>query len=1051
LDIAEEISSAVTSLLSSSGAHRLLVVLDQAEQLFTRTSEEARERFAILLREATAGPMRVVATLRSDHLDPLSRLAADTSLPVATFLLNPLNRDMLRLVITGPAREAGIGIDDELVARLVDDTGGGEALPLLAFVLERLAGVRRGGALSAEDYERLGGVQGALRGQANDALAAARAATRRTESDVLNGLLRLVKINDFGQVASRPIPKENLPEEVRDELQEFVGRRLLTVDRENNREVLVVTHEHILTAWSPLAAAIGRATERLRLTAAVENDAEIWQRQGRPTSHLWRDDRAAVAETTLGPAADDLDSNSREFLNAAREHGRRRRFTTRAVAGSLITLVAVSLMIAIFEWRGAVGRGKATERARLAAVAESLIARADAVSGSDPRAALRYDVAADSIASGPHTQSNILGVLASTPHLHSSLRGHEGSVRAVATTGDGAILATGGDDRTVILWDLRDSARPGRFGSPLRSRTGGAVRSLAFTSDGATLAVGGDDGTIILWNVGDPNNLRPLGGPIHSPAGGAVQSVAFRSDSAILAVGSDGGTSLWSVTDPGQPRLLGSLPEDRVGASQPGAQSVAFADDGTLLAVGRDDGATVLWNVSDTRKPRAFSGPLRDQVNSAVQSVAFSADSTVLGVGSDTGTELWNVADPVRPRRLGEIHQERTRSAVRSIAFSDDSDTLATGGDDHAVSLWNIHNPAQPRRLVAPLRGHTGTVRSIVFRKNGQLVSGSDDGTAVLWDIDDLALPRPFGKPLRSASAVRCIALTDDGGTLAAVGDGGAVRLWDVRVPDRPRSLGDVPLGHRDSVYTAAFSRDGRTLATGGHDHVITLWDVTKPARPRRLGSPLLGHRSAVASVVFSRSGDLLATSGLDGTTFLWDVRNPARPRRLGGVLRGHTSSVWSVAISADNRFLATGGADQTIILWDITDPSRPHQLGGPLKGHRDDVWSVAFSRDGKTLAAGSGDRTIILWDITDPSQPHQLGSPLEGHTDAIWSVAFSADGRTMAAGSLDGSVILWDVGGLFDLRQHTLDVACQRAGGGLSKDEWNRYISAPSYRRACG
>jgi hypothetical protein len=60
---------------------------------------------------------------------------------------------MLALVITGPARHAGITVEDELVARMVADTGAGEALPLLAFVLNRLAAnVGRGGALSAELY-----------------------------------------------------------------------------------------------------------------------------------------------------------------------------------------------------------------------------------------------------------------------------------------------------------------------------------------------------------------------------------------------------------------------------------------------------------------------------------------------------------------------------------------------------------------------------------------------------------------------------------------------------------------------------------------------------------------------------------------------------------------------------------------------------------------------------------------------------------------------------------------------------------------------------------
>ena len=64
------------------------------------------------------------------------------------FTVRPLAREALPAVIEEPARLAGIGVDDGLVARLVADTDGGEALPLLAYTLEQLVdGVGRGGRL----------------------------------------------------------------------------------------------------------------------------------------------------------------------------------------------------------------------------------------------------------------------------------------------------------------------------------------------------------------------------------------------------------------------------------------------------------------------------------------------------------------------------------------------------------------------------------------------------------------------------------------------------------------------------------------------------------------------------------------------------------------------------------------------------------------------------------------------------------------------------------------------------------------------------------------
>src|SRR5262249_60547923 len=94
----------VAALLADAApAHRVLLVVDQAEELLTRTPEVLRRRFATLLLEATGGPVRVVATVRSEFLDPLAALAAETGLPVGSFVLPPMAREMMPVVLTRPA------------------------------------------------------------------------------------------------------------------------------------------------------------------------------------------------------------------------------------------------------------------------------------------------------------------------------------------------------------------------------------------------------------------------------------------------------------------------------------------------------------------------------------------------------------------------------------------------------------------------------------------------------------------------------------------------------------------------------------------------------------------------------------------------------------------------------------------------------------------------------------------------------------------------------------------------------------------------------------
>ncbi len=116
--------------------------------------------------------MQVLASLRPEFLDPLAK---DPDLAPLTLLIHqirPLDSDALRSVIEEPAQVAGLSFEPDLVTRLVTDTGGGDALPLLAFTLERLAhGVKRGDVVGLAKYEAMGGMRRVVQTEINEVLA----------------------------------------------------------------------------------------------------------------------------------------------------------------------------------------------------------------------------------------------------------------------------------------------------------------------------------------------------------------------------------------------------------------------------------------------------------------------------------------------------------------------------------------------------------------------------------------------------------------------------------------------------------------------------------------------------------------------------------------------------------------------------------------------------------------------------------------------------------------------------------------------------------------
>jgi len=969
------------------GANRLLVIVDQFEEIFTLCKDDDERRAFInsLLyasSEKTDGPTVVIIIFRADfyaHCAQYANLRAAVS--THQEFVGPMIKDELRRAIEEPAKAGGWDFEPGLVDLILKEVGDEPgALPLMQHALLETWKRRRARTMTLRGYNDAGGIRGAIARTAEAIYAQLPAEQQAMAKRIF---LRLVELGEGTQDTRRRALLEELSPNAADQplidlvLKKLTDNRLVVT----TATTVEVAHEALIREWPTFREWINQNREALRVHRDLGEGAREWDNLMRESGVLYRGVKLVQALEWAEENATEMNELEAEFLAASRaeaerearekdERQQRELAAAKKLAEEQARVAEAAQKLAEAEKQRAAERAEADRK--------QLEATQKLAEAGRQQAAQRAEADQKQLASAHRSRRTFLifGLLAGALAIVSfiafgvaadaSNKAYIASTQAVAQENIAVTERANADAQAAIANVASTQAVAQQ--SIAEAASTQAVAERAKAEEERQRALGRQLAAQAVAQAGERPDLAFL----LSVEGYQVEDTLEARDALLRAL---------TIS----PRVLGyrwGLPKS--------VQAFALAPDDQTLVVVADGNKVQVWNVAEAYDLRLLSVVLElDEPNpfAAALSIVLYPDGQTLIVSRcrqrsdvfacfESELQFWDLSNPASPQAIGEpllIPDIEIEGLILGV----NGRLLATVYSSQVVQLWEVGDPKAPQAL-------------------GESFHHSNESVA-----QEIEVALSLDEPLLATAA--CVDYNDDELRCYTT----ELRLWDVSNPRAPGLIGAGVTAGLDTLSTLFFSPRNAELVMNGLRQ-FQLWDLNDWSAPVPLGDPLDNQ----VALALSPSGEMLVTTGPDNALQLWNItRNVPQP--LGPPLRGHVAHVSGATFTADGQTLLSAGGGQQMVFWDVTDPAITPLLGTRIRLSDDErSFSTAFHPNGAVMAQGSDQSRVHLWNVGDPSAPTLIGQPFEAGLDWVLNLAFNSNGNLLVT-SGQGHFRLWDVSDL--------------------------------------